>query len=263
MLINQTQYSHQSVRYNSNMTINTVDSMPDLNNGPQLWFKVFFITSSIISALIGILLLYNKTTYLPSQIEFTYITHLSLFIYIYSFGSLSALIIGSIVAGIIVFCINLFRLCHFNKDTQLHKQTHNNDNDLSNRSSYSTLNGNDDASCINYAFVLFIIVDIVMYYSAVPFSIFLIVKMIKMVSDVKRFAMVFGFLGVNMGIGIVFVSVSLFSVIGAKVTMKKNKYIVFDEDVERVQQEVKEAYKEFNQDKKQPDMGIEMENMEE
>lgn len=264
MLINQSQHSHNSIRYNSNISIATVESIPELNQGPQLWFKIFFITTSLSSTILGTILLFNKNYYLPSYTEFAYMKYLLLFIYIYTLGSLSALIIGTVLGGIIVFILNIIRLFQTKKDKHPTTKNQNNNNDnnqLSNRSSYSYLNRDDDISCITYSFVLFIIMDIVMYYIAVPWTILLIVKMINQLNYTKKFGLIYLFLVVNLGIGIVFISVSLFSIFGSKVSLKKNKYIVFDEDVERVHKEVKEAYKEFHQNKNQPDLGIELGNL--
>ena len=64
--------TRKTQRFTSNMTISSVESMPEITIRSRLWFKVFFVVVSIISSAIGVIILLKHNYYLNPQYNFSY-----------------------------------------------------------------------------------------------------------------------------------------------------------------------------------------------
>lgn len=216
--------TRKTQRFTSNMTISSVESMPEITIRSRLWFKVFFVVVSIISSAIGVIILLKHNYYLNPQYNFTHQFLLKIFIITFTLGVLSAIILSLLITLVIVMITSLFRLCFPRKPKSIE---------------------DDSVSFVGIAFVVFVIMMIILYLSAIPFSIYIIVKMLKdiVMKDYVRFFLLYVFISVNLLIGVVFLAIAIYSFLFTHVTTStRSKYMVEEEDIAGVEKEIKEAY---------------------
>ena len=209
--------TRKTQRFTSNMTISSVESMPEITIRSRLWFKVFFVVVSIISSAIGVIILLKHNYYLNPQYNFSHQFLLKIFIITFTLGVLSAIILSLLITLVIVTITSLFRLCFPRKPKSIE---------------------DDSVSFVGIAFVVFVIMMIILYLSAIPFSIYIIMKMLKdiVMKDYVRFFLLYVFIAVNL-------LIAVYSFLFTHVkTSTRSKYMVEEEDIAGVEKEIKEAY---------------------
>ena len=232
MLINNTNNNQQneppkSSRFNSDMTLNSAESIPEINNKSRLWFKIFYFVFTLISLVVGVMIIYKKNFYFNSEYKFSYSLLVLIFVLIYTLGFLTALIASLIITIVIMIFKSIFSCCR--------KKDKNLDNE-------------DNLSFITCSLVILEIMLIILYLAVIPYSIVLFVKMFKhhMMKNYHKFYLLYLFILVNGFMGVVFVLIGIYTFFFTHVkTSTRNKYVVYDEDIANVEKEVKEAYIEY------------------
>ena len=92
----------------------------------------------------------------------------------------------------------------------------------------------DDISLIPYTFTIFIILNIILYFTALPCSIFFLWKMLnnEIYSDARKYKLLYIFIGINSIIGFILFYIIIVMII--KNTTHSVKQIKFDFDVSKL-----------------------------
>ena len=114
----------------------------------------------------------------------------------------------------------------------------------------------DEVSLIPYAFTIFIILDIILYFSALPCSLLLIWKMIKnnFYSDYKKYMLLYVFIWINCIIGLILLYILIVMIIkNATHSVKQIKFDFDESKLSKIKDEVKGAMKNVHKKKRKPE----------
>ena len=158
MKLKEIEQFHQqnNILPNQGSTLRRIKSINELTSTEEYYFRRIILLICFINSILGYYLLANSPFYLIPKQNFLYHNFLKFFIIIYSLNLLLTLIISFIIS-LLIYIIYLIFIKKRKK------------NEIS----------VDDVSLIPYTFTIFIIFDIILYFSALPCCIFLFLKMIK------------------------------------------------------------------------------------
>lgn len=111
----------------------------------------------------------------------------------------------------------------------------------------------DEVSFIPYAFTIFIILDIILYFAALPCSLFLFWKMIKneIYSDFMKYILLYIFIGINSIIGFILLYTLITMIIKNVTHSVKQIRFDFDESkLSKIKDEINNALKNVHKKKK-------------
>jgi hypothetical protein len=83
----------------------------NINTGDTIGFKIFFISMSIVCSIFGIFLLINKDYYFSNDYNFKYLNLLIIFVYVYTIGILSAILISFVLSIFIFIILKIINCC--------------------------------------------------------------------------------------------------------------------------------------------------------
>ena len=188
-----------------------IKSMNELTPTEEYFFRRIILIICIINSILGYYLLSNYSFYFTPKEKFKYHNELKYFIIIYSLNLLLTLTISFLISLSIYIIYSFF---------------------IKKRS--KTKIPIDDISLIPYTFTIFIILNIILYFTALPCSIFFLWKMLnnEIYSDARKYKLLFIFIGINSIIGFILFYIIIVMII--KNTTHSVKQIKFDFDVSKL-----------------------------
>ena len=206
---------------NQGSTLRRIKSINELTPTEEYFFRRIIILICIINSILGYYILSNTSYYILLKEKFVYQNELHFFIIIYSLNLLFTLVISFIIAFTIYVIYSLFIKKRKTKSTSW-----------------------DEISLIPYMFTIFIISDLILYFSALPCSFFFLWKMWHNTeySNIKKYLLLYVFLGINSIIGLILLY-SLISIIikNATHSVKQIKFEFNEEKLGKIKNEVKAA----------------------
>ena len=200
----------------------------NINTEDTVGFKIFFISMSIVSSIFGIFILFNKDYYFSNDYKFKYLNLLIIFVYVYTIGILSAIIISFFLSIFIFIILKIINCCKKKKQNNMHLG-----------------NNIDEISFINLCISISTLIIIFLYLLTLLYGIFLIIKMRKNINykDYLKFFFLYSFIIINILLGL-----SLFIKFLKKLfTKKKNSnrvkhYKLEEEYLENIEKEINQAF---------------------
>jgi hypothetical protein len=232
MRLKEIEQFHQghNVLPNQGSTLRRIQSINELNSTEEYFFRRIILLICVINSILGYYLLANSSFYIIPKESFFYRNLLKYFIIIYSLNLLLTLMISFIIS----LFIYIFYLIFIKKRSK---------NEIS----------VDDVSLIPYTFTIFIILDIILYFLALPFTIFLFWKMIKneIYADIKKFLMLYIFIGINFIIGLILLYIIFVMILkNATHSVKQIKFDFDELKLNKIKDEINDAMKNVNKKKK-------------
>jgi hypothetical protein len=200
----------------------------NINTGDTIGFKIFFISMSIVCSIFGIFLLINKDYYFSNDYNFKYLNLLIIFVYVYTIGILSAIIISFVLSIFIFIILKIINCCKKKKQNNMNLG-----------------NNIDELSFINLWISISTLIIIFLYLLTLLYGIFLIIKMRKNINykDYLKFFFLYSFIIINILLGF-----SLFILFLKKLfTKQKNSnrvkhYKLEEEYLENIEKEINQAF---------------------
>lgn len=218
----------------------SIDSLPEINKRIQLFFKICFLVLSLISCILGIFILINKEFYLIKSFKKYY--YLILFVIIYSTGTISAFLL-SLLISIIMYLISFFFNIFNDKKEIIKNKEIINELDL--------IYQQEKNSIISYTFSIYTVIIIIEYLLNIPYGIFLILELIQdeKYKVYKSYFFLYGFICLNILIGISLLIIFFFSIICIKsnYSIRQNKNIIDNLDLVGVTKEVEMAFYQYKE----------------
>jgi len=200
----------------------------NINTEDTVGFKIFFISLSIVSSIFGIFLLFNKDYYFSNDYKFKYLNLLIIFVYVYTIGILSAILISFVLSIFIFIILKIINCCKKKKQNNMNLG-----------------NNIDELSFINLWISISTLIIIFLYLLTLLYGIFLIIKMRKNINykDYLKFFFLYSFIIINILLGF-----SLFILFLKKLfTKQKNSnrvkhYKLEEEYLENIEKEINQAF---------------------
>jgi hypothetical protein len=200
----------------------------NINTGDTIGFKIFFISMSIVCSIFGIFLLINKDYYFSNDYNFKYLNLLIIFVYVYTIGILSAILISFVLSIFIFIILKIINCCKKKKQNNMNLG-----------------NNIDELSFINLWISISTLIIIFLYLLTLLYGIFLIIKMRKNINykDYLKFFFLYSFIIINILLGF-----SLFILFLKKLfTKQKNSnrvkhYKLEEEYLENIEKEINQAF---------------------
>ena len=200
----------------------------NINTEDTVGFKIFFISMSIVSSIFGIFILFNKDYYFSNDYKFKYLNLLIIFVYVYTIGILSAIIISFFLSIFIFIILKIINCCKKKKQNNMHLG-----------------NNIDEISFLNLCISISTLIIIFLYLLTLLYGIFLIIKMRKNINykDYLKFFFLYSFIIINILLGF-----SLFILFLKKLfTKQKNSnrvkhYKLEEEYLENIEKEINQAF---------------------
>ena len=216
------------------ITATSIDSIPELSRNTQTCYNIFFILISIISLILGIKLLVEKETYFLK--EFEHYNLLYLFVIVYTFGFITALIL-SIILSLLIYLLWNIILC-FKKRKQIKTEL-----DL-------LISEDQHISLISYTFGILIIMLIILYLFGIIIGIYLLfqIKKNSRYKDYIHYFLVYCFIILNILIGFSLFFIFLFVLfcIKPKESIRQNNYKIDDSKLHNIEHEIQEAFEQYH-----------------
>lgn len=222
------------------ITNDSFDSIPELAES-RFCIKIYFIILILLITINGLYLLYFHKDYFASSLLFPKMSLLIAFVYLYSFGVINAVIasfiLTLIIYGGIVCCSKL-------KPKPMPLKSYEENKNLDWIEYYE----GDHVSYLTYLFNVFVIIIIVLYLSAIPLSIYLMVLMAthSSMKKIKVFYMLYCFLSLNCLTGFSLLCFGLMRFIFGKINASVRKQdLNIDEDyINEIRNEIRNTIKE-------------------
>lgn len=220
--------SENNVLPNQSSTLRRIKSINELTPTEEYFFRRIILIICFINSILGYYILSNSSFYIIK--EFNYKKGLKCFIMIYALNLLLTFIISFLISLTIYFIYSVF----FKKKSKSKLPI-------------------DEVSLIPYTFTIFIILDIILYFSALPCSLFFFWKMIKNdeYSHYKKYLLLYLFIGINIIIGLILLYTLIVMIIKNSTHSVKQIKFEFDESkLNKIKDEVDVAMKKVNKTKK-------------
>ena len=200
----------------------------NINTGDTIGFKIFFISMSIVCSIFGIFLLINKDYYFSNDYNFKYLNLLIIFVYIYTIGILSAIIISFVLSIFIFIILKIINCCKKNKQNNMNLG-----------------NNIDELSFINLWISISTLIIIFLYLLTLLYGIFLIIKMRKNINykDYLKFFFLYSFIIINILLGFSLFILFLKKLFTKQKTSNRVKHYKLEEEyIENIEKEINQAF---------------------
>ena len=232
---------------NSNPSRPSLDSIQEISNRKELYFRFSLIIINIISLITGIYILSNNDFYLNKKYKFTNYNSLYVFIITYTLGMLAALILSFIIA-LIAKVISFFKNKNQNNtiNDNPNKDLMNNEEVHSRISLFILNNKQNEIAIIPFTLSYFIAFTIGLYFIALPYSFCLIINLFKndFYSEFIKFFWLYFFLFINLIAGSIMIIVLFYMVFKKRSgSVRKFEYPVDNDNIENIRAEIRNAIK--------------------
>ena len=200
----------------------------NINTGDTIGFKIFFISMSIVCSIFGIFLLINKEYYFSNEYKFKYLNLLIIFVYIYTIGILSAIIISFVLSIFIFIILKIINCCKKKKQNNMNLG-----------------NNIDELSFINLWISISTLIIIFLYLLTLLYGIFLIIKMRKNINykDYLKFFFLYSFIIINILLGFSLFILFLKKLFTKQKTSNRVKHYKLEEEyLENIEKEINQAF---------------------
>ena len=200
----------------------------NINTGDTIGFKIFFISMSIVCSIFGIFLLINKDYYFSNDYNFKYLNLLIIFVYIYTIGILSAIIISFVLSIFIFIILKIINCCKKKKQNNMNLG-----------------NNIDELSFINLWISISTLIIIFLYLLTLLYGIFLIIKMRKNINykDYLKFFFLYSFIIINILLGFSLFILFLKKLFTKQKTSNRVKHYKLEEEyLENIEKEINQAF---------------------
>lgn len=215
---------------NQGSTLRRIKSLNELTPTEEYLFRRLIILICFINSILGYYILSKSSYYIIPKEQFAYNKELKYFIIIYSLNLILTLIISFLISLPIYVIYSACYKKRINKQISV-----------------------DDISLIPYTFTIFIILDIILYFSALPCSLLLLWKLLKNFeySNVRKYVPLYVFIAINEVIGMILLYILFVMIIkSATHSVKQIKFDYDESKLDRIKNEVKEAMKNVHKKKK-------------
>ena len=200
----------------------------NINTEDTVGFKIFFISLSIVSSIFGIFLLINKDYYFSNDYNFKYLNLLIIFVYVYTIGILSAIIISFVLSIFIFIILKIINCCKKKKQNNMNLG-----------------NNIDELSFINLWISISTLIIIFLYLLTLLYGIFLIIKMRKNINykDYLKFFFLYSFIIINILLGFSLFILFLKKLFTKQKTSNRVKHYKLEEEyLENIEKEINQAF---------------------
>ena len=200
----------------------------NINTGDTIGFKIFFISMSIVCSIFGIFLLINKDYYFSNEYKFKYLNLLIIFVYVYTIGILSAIIISFVLSIFIFIILKIINCCKKKKQNNMNLG-----------------NNIDELSFINLWISISTLIIIFLYLLTLLYGIFLIIKMRKNINykDYLKFFFLYSFIIINILLGFSLFILFLKKLFTKQKTSNRVKHYKLEEEyLENIEKEINQAF---------------------
>ena len=200
----------------------------NINTGDTIGFKIFFISMSIVCSIFGIFLLINKDYYFSNDYNFKYLNLLIIFVYVYTIGILSAIIISFFLSIFIFIILKIINCCKKKKQNNMHLG-----------------NNIDEISFLNLCISISTLIIIFLYLLTLLYGIFLIIKMRKNINykDYLKFFFLYSFILINILLGLSLFIKFLKKLFTKQKTSNRVKHYKLEEEyIENIEKEINQAF---------------------
>ena len=200
----------------------------NINSGDTIGFKIFFISISIVCSIFGIFLLINKDYYFSNDYNFKYLNLLIIFVYVYTIGILSAIIISFVLSIFIFIILKIINCCKKKKQNNMHLG-----------------NNIDEISFLNLCISISTLIIIFLYLLTLLYGIFLIIKMRKNINykDYLKFFFLYSFIIINILLGLSLFIKFLKKLFTKQKTSNRVKHYKLEEEyIENIEKEINQAF---------------------
>ena len=200
----------------------------NINTGDTIGFKIFFISMSIVCSIFGIFLLINKDYYFSNEYKFKYLNLLIIFVYVYTIGILSAIIISFFLSIFIFIILKIINCCKKKKQNNMHLG-----------------NNIDEISFLNLCISISTLIIIFLYLLTLLYGIFLIIKMRKNINykDYLKFFFLYSFIIINILLGLSLFIKFLKKLFTKQKTSNRVKHYKLEEEyLENIEKEINQAF---------------------
>lgn len=200
----------------------------NINTEDTVGFKIFFISMSIVSSIFGIFILFNKDFYFSNDYKFKYLNLLIIFVYVYTIGILSAIIISFFLSIFIFIILKIINCCKKKKQNNMHLG-----------------NNIDEISFLNLCISISTLIIIFLYLLTLLYGIFLIIKMRKNINykDYLKFFFLYSFIIINILLGLSLFIKFLKKLFTKQKTSNRVKHYKLEEEyIENIEKEINQAF---------------------
>jgi len=200
----------------------------NINSGDTIGFKIFFISMCIVCSIFGIFLLINKDYYFSNDYNFKYLNLLIIFVYVYTIGILSAIIISFFLSIFIFIILKIINCCKKKKQNNMHLG-----------------NNIDEISFLNLCISISTLIIIFLYLLTLLYGIFLIIKMRKNINykDYLKFFFLYSFIIINILLGFSLFILFLKKLFTKQKTSNRVKHYKLEEEyLENIEKEINQAF---------------------
>ena len=200
----------------------------NINTEDTVGFKIFFISMSIVSSIFGIFILFNKDYYFSNDYKFKYLNLLIIFVYVYTIGILSAIIISFFLSIFIFIILKIINCCKKKKQNNMHLG-----------------NNIDEISFLNLCISISTLIIIFLYLLTLLYGIFLIIKMRKNINykDYLKFFFLYSFILINILLGLSLFIKFLKKLFTKQKTSNRVKHYKLEEEyIENIEKEINQAF---------------------
>ena len=200
----------------------------NINTGDTIGFKIFFISMSIVCSIFGIFLLINKDYYFSNDYNFKYLNLLIIFVYVYTIGILSAILISFVLSIFIFIILKIINCCKKKKQNNMNLG-----------------NNIDELSFINLWISISTLIIIFLYLLTLLYGIFLIIKMRKNINykDYLKFFFLYSFIIINILLGFSLFILFLKKLFTKQKTSNRVKHYKLEEEyIENIEKEINQAF---------------------
>ena len=200
----------------------------NINTEDTVGFKIFFISMSIVCSIFGIFLLINKDYYFSNDYNFKYLNLLIIFVYVYTIGILSAIIISFFLSIFIFIILKIINCCKKKKQNNMHLG-----------------NNIDEISFLNLCISISTLIIIFLYLLTLLYGIFLIIKMRKNINykDYLKFFFLYSFIIINILLGLSLFIKFLKKLFTKQKTSNRVKHYKLEEEyIENIEKEINQAF---------------------
>ena len=229
----------------------SLDSVEEISSRTRSLLSLSLIIINLISIIIGIFILYNNNYYLNPDFKFSNQISLFIFIIIYTFGILFALIMSflfSLIMKIIYYYKNSNNPIINNNDNDNNNNNNNNlvDNEkkLGRISIFILNNQRNEIALIPFTLSYFIIFIICIYFIAFPYAIILMIKLLQnnFLRKVFSFILLYLFILINLLAGLI-MDLALFYIVFVKKrgNIRKQEFNIDNSNIENIRNEIRIA----------------------
>jgi len=225
--MNENEIDNSIITSSHDISKETINS-DNINREDTIGFKLFFISLSIVSSIFGIFIIYNKEYYFSNEYDFKYLTHLRIFVIVYTILILLAILISFLLSIFIYIILKIINCCKKKKENNIYLG-----------------NNIDEISFINLCISISTLIIIFLYLSTLIFGIFLIIKMRKNINykDYLKFFFLYSFIIINILLGFSLFILFLKKLFTKQKTSNRVKHYKLEEEyIENIEKEINQAF---------------------